>query len=284
MAEEIKRFQQQIGGKKVYVVGELGFIPVAGVAKVFDTVIGNGVTGAMIWSLRFHNRDGGFYWHTEGASGGAYKAYHYPGFTSGNGYEEVALMQLLRAKASEISGWPLPALAAPAPPTLLPITSVAAISWQGAVGAASYDVERATTPGGPWTVVGMSVDDTWSQYRSLFSDDRVAAENSYYYRVLAKNPTGSSAASNIVGPVSVAESIVVDELTDYSRSFAHGGDLSLEKTNPRPYKEDAHRLKGNEGSWITYHSLQPLRSGSVFAFMEGAQKDFEFLVSPDGQT
>ena len=83
MAEEIRRFQVQIGGKKVYVVGEVGFIPLTGVEKVFASVIANGVSGAMIWSLRFHNRNGGFYWHTEGASGGAYKAYHYPGFSSG---------------------------------------------------------------------------------------------------------------------------------------------------------------------------------------------------------
>ena len=135
MAEDIKRFHQQIAGKKVYVVGELGFIPVAGVEKVLDTVIGNGVSGAMIWSLRYHNRDGGFYWHSEPAGAGVFKAYHYPGFATGAAYEESALLRLLRAKAYEISGLPVPPPAAPAPPKLLPIKSVADISWQGSVGA-----------------------------------------------------------------------------------------------------------------------------------------------------
>jgi hypothetical protein len=48
-------------------------------------------------------------------------------------------------------------------------------------------------------------------------------------------------------------------LSDYSRLFARGGDLTLETANPRPYKEDAHRLKGSDGSWISYRSAQPLR-------------------------
>ena len=219
MAEDIKRFHQQIAGKKVYVVGELGFIPLAGVEKVLDTVIGNGVSGAMIWSLRYHNRDGGFYWHTEGASGGAYKAYHYPGFATGTAYEETALLKLLRAKAYEISGLPVPPTAAPAPPKLLPIKSVADISWQGSAGATSYDVERATTADGPWTIVATGVDDTWVQYRSLFSDVHAEAGGSYYYRVLAKNAAGASAPSNVVGPVRVEENTIVDELSDYSRSL-----------------------------------------------------------------
>jgi len=284
MAEEIKRFHQQLVGKKVYIVGEVGFIPVSGVARVFDAVIANGVSGAMIWSLRYHNRDGGFYWHTEGASGNAYKAYHYPGFSSGDAYEETALLQLLRAKAYEISGLPQTGPAVPAPPTLLPIKSVAGLSWQGSVGAASYDIERAATANGPWTTIGVNVDDSWSQYRSLFSDEAAEAGHRYYYRVLARNAAGRSAPSNVSGPITVAASTVVDELVDYSRSLAHGGDLSLEKANPRPYKEDAHRLRGREGGWITYRSLQPLRSAIVLAFMEGAQKDLAFLVSPDGQT
>jgi hypothetical protein len=284
MAADIKRYRQQIGGKKVYVVGEFGFIPLPGVKQVLDSVIGNGVSGALIWSLRFHNRDGGFYWHTEGASGGAYKAYHYPGFSTGASYEETALLALLRAKAFEISGQPLPAAAVPASPTLLEIKSVADISWQGSVGAASYDVMRATTPGGPWTVVGIEVDDTRTQYRGLFADSSAEAGQSYYYRVVAKNAAGASAPSNVVGPVRVDENTIVDELSDYSRSLAHGGDLSLETANPRPYKEDIDRLKGSDGSWIVYRTVGSLQSARVLTFMEGAAKDFEFYVSQDGDS
>lgn len=284
MAADIKRFQQQIGGNKVYVVGELGFIPTSGVEKVLDAVIANGVSGALIWSLRYHNRDGGFYWHTEGASGGVYKAYHYPGFPTGNKYEEASLLRLMREKAYLISGVPADAATAPAAPTLLPINSVADISWQGSVGALGYDVERASTPNGPWSLVGMDVDDTCTQYRSLFADVYAEPGNSYYYRVRAKNATEASSPSNVVGPVRVTDNSVVDELSDYSRIFAHGGELELETANGRPYKEDSQRLKGRDESWIIYRTIQPLRSAKVWTFMEGVQKDFEFYVSADGSS
>ena len=181
----------------------------------------------MIWSLRYHNRDGGFYWHSN-LGGGVFKAYHYPGFATGAAYEGA--LWKLRAKAYEISGLPQPSLAAPAAPTLLPIKSAADISWQGSVGATSYDVERAPAVSGPWTMAGMGVDDTWMQYRGLFSDAGAETGTSYYYRVLAKNAAGVSPVK-CVGPVRVDDQLTVDELSDFSHSFAHGGGLTLETAN-----------------------------------------------------
>ena len=184
----------------------------------------------------------------------------------------------------EISGLPEPALAAPAAPTLLPIKSAANISWQGSVGATSYDVERAPAATGPWVLAGKGVDDTWMPYRSLFSDIDAKTGSSNYYRVLARNAAGVSVPSNVIGPVRVDDQAIVDELSDYTRSFAHGGELVLETANARAYKEDAHRLKGNDGSWITYRTAQPLRSVRVLVFMEPGEKDFEFFVSGDGRS
>jgi hypothetical protein len=282
MAADIRRFHQQIAGKKVYLVGEFGFVPVAGVEKLLETVISEGLSGAMIWSLRYHNRDGGFYWHSEPASASVYNPYHYPGFPSGEVWNEIATLKLMRAKAFEISGLPMPVPQPPVSPRLLPITSVAEISWQGSVGASSYDVERATKSDGPWTVVGVDVDDTWVRYRPLFSDASAESGSTYYYRARAKNTAGTSAPSNVVGPIHVDAHYTVDELNDFSRSFAHQGDLALVSENSRPYKEDPHRLKGNKGSWIMYRTLQPLHSASVLAFMETLQNDFEFYVSRNG--
>jgi mannan endo-1,4-beta-mannosidase len=171
----------------------------------------------------------------------------------------------------------------PAAPRLLPITSVAEISWQGSVGASCYDVERAPKADGPWTLVGVDVDDTWVRYRPLFSDAQAESDSSYYYRVRAKNRTGSSPPSNVVGPIPVDGHYTIDELDDLSRSFAHQGNVALVTENSRPYKEDPHRLKGNKGSWIMYRTLQPLRSASTLTFMERSQNDFEFYVSRDGK-
>src|SRR6185369_9461241 len=121
------------------------------------------------------------------ASSNAYKAYHYPGFVTGNTYQEADLLKLMRAKAFEIRGLAVPPVLAPAPPVLLPTTSAAEISWQGSVGASGYYVERAATPGGPWTLVGMDIDDTRAPYRQLFADEHAEPGNQYYYRVRAKN-------------------------------------------------------------------------------------------------
>jgi hypothetical protein len=284
IVSDIKKFREQIGGKKVYIVGEFGFLPPADVRKVLDTVISEGLSGAMIWSLRYHNRDGGFYWHSEPASASLYNPYHYPGFPSGDSWNERATLRAMREKAFEILGLKEPPAEIPASPKLLPISSVTAISWQGSVGALTYDVERAAEANGPWTVVGKDVDDTWVRYRPLFTDADVKVGSSYYYRVRAKNVAGSSPPSNSVGPIRVNELSVVDELIDFSKSLAHEGKLSLETANARPYKEDPHRLKGSAGDWISYKTAEPLRSATVFALMETVQVDPQFYVSDDGET
>src|SRR5262249_24572349 len=107
--------------------------------------------------------------------------------------------------------------------------------------------------------------------------------SNYYYRVRAKNSAGRSAPSNVSGPVATEAVFLIDELADLSQVMAHGGALSIERTSARPYKEDMHRLKGAPGSWITYQVSRRLRSATIFAFMDGPEKDFEFLVSPDGK-
>jgi hypothetical protein len=56
MAEAIKRFHVQIAGRKVYVVGELGFIPVAGIEKVLDIEVNS---TAMSLAPGTCNSDGG---------------------------------------------------------------------------------------------------------------------------------------------------------------------------------------------------------------------------------
>jgi hypothetical protein len=190
----------------------------------------------------------------------------------------------MRAKAFQILGQSPPPFVAPDAPTLLPIVSADAISWQGSTGAASYDIERATKADGPWTSAARDVDDTWVRYRPMFSDASAEPGRNYYYRVRARNSAGISAPSNVVGPVSVSDRCLVDELNDFSRIYGRGGALLLERSNARPYKEDAHRLKGNAGDWIVYRTSEPLHSVKLLTLMEGAQQDFEFYLSQNGDS
>lgn len=283
MAADVAKIRARVAGRKAYVVGEFGFIPLDDARAVLDAAISNGLAGAMIWSLRFHNRDGGFYWHSEGASGDAVKAYHFPGFATGASYQESAVVDLMRTKAYEIQGVPAPPLPAPAPPALLAIRSADAISWRGSVGASGYDVERADRRDGPWTLVGADVDDTAVQYRPLFADPYAEPGATYFYRARAKNVSGTSAPSNVVGPVRVDDVALVDELIDATRIFARGGPAELVRANARPYKEDASRLAGRDGAWVVYRTTGPIRSAAILAFADGdAPRDLELSVSTDG--
>ena len=142
-------------GKKAYVVGEFGFIDTAKMEDTMKAIMDMGMSGGLLWSLRFRDRDGGFYWHSEPAGGDRYKAFHWPGSPMMDAaYDETNLMAVTRRYAFAIRGLTPPPLPVPAPPRLLPITDIAAISWQGSVGAASYTVERAPKADGPWAVAG----------------------------------------------------------------------------------------------------------------------------------
>ena len=58
-----------------------------------------------------HRREGGFYWHMEVGTGrNIYKAYHWPGFDSGERYDERNVLRLMREKAFQIRGMEAPAL------------------------------------------------------------------------------------------------------------------------------------------------------------------------------
>jgi hypothetical protein len=57
------------------------------------------------------------------AGGDIYKAYHWPGFLSGQGYDEINLLALMQTKAHDIQGIRSPQPSPPTAPELLPICS-----------------------------------------------------------------------------------------------------------------------------------------------------------------
>lgn len=185
-------------GKKVYIIAEFGLLPTAQLEELLKEALHNGCSGALIWSLRFHNKDGGFYWHLEDQNGYAYKAYHWPGFPSGNDYDETNVLRMMREFAFRIRGLTVPPMDIPEPPVLLPIHDSRSINWRGSAGASQYRIERAVNPEGPWTLVGNEIDDAKEGVVALFEDNDAPRGVRLYYRIYASNIAGESLCSNLV--------------------------------------------------------------------------------------
>jgi hypothetical protein len=267
-------------GKKPYVIGEFGFQDTTEVARMLEAVEQTGISGALLWSLRPHNRDGGFYWHSEPAGGNKYKAYHCPGFASGEEYDEIHLLNLMRRKAFEIRGLTFPRFPRPDPPKMLPITDGVGLSWQGSAGASSYIVERSANEEGPWNPAGEDIDESAVQYRPLFIDLK-AKPGPWFYRARARNEAGVSSPSNVVGPVLVKYSQFVDEMVDLSLTYQKQGTLELTTQDSRKAREDAHRVRGQAGSSLSYKMAGPIRTWKVYAFFPAEISDFRFAVLAD---
>jgi hypothetical protein len=283
MAQQIRDYAKLVDGKKAYIIGEFGFVSTGEMRDAMQAIMDSPVSGGLLWSLRFRNRTGGFYWHSEPDGADLYKAFHWPGSVMGNPYDEIKLLDIVRADAFAIRGLPEPPVRVPAPPMLLPIADAAMISWQGSVGAKSYQVERAAKTDGEWTAISSNVDEAFTQYRPQFTDENVPAGN-WYYRVRANNAQGTSEPSNIIGPVTVTHATLVDELADFSRTSAHSGALRLETHDSRKAKEDCTRAAGDTGDSLTYQLPAGIEGFRVFVFFPKEVADLEFFVSTDGKT
>ncbi|MEW6234696.1 MAG: hypothetical protein AB1656_04855 [Candidatus Omnitrophota bacterium] len=283
MLSHIEASARKAAGKKPYMLGEFGFIGTEGVRMILDAVLRERLSGALIWSLRYHHRNGGFFWHSEPSGGDFFKAYHWPGFSSGEIYDEKNLMGLMRAKAFAIQGQPVPELEIPNPPVLLPIEDVGAIRWQGSAGASGYDVERAESGQGPWKRMAQNASDAEFQYRPLFNDDSAEIGKEYYYRVRAVNSSGTSQPSHVAGPVLVKHRSFIDEFENDSKILIRSNKLYLARNEARKYKEDIHRLNGDRNEWLIYRVEGPMKACKLYSFFADAASDLTFAISADGK-
>ena len=256
-------------GKKPYFIGEFGFLPIDSIRCVLDTVIANGISGIMIWDMRQHNRDGGFYYHG--------LTYRWPGFPSGSRRDEAGVVSLLEEKAFEINGLTEPPLPIPAPPTVLPIPSPYKISWQGSTGATSYIIERR-----PkwrlfwwlWDVVDSNASDATVKYRPLYSDNSVELGKSYCYRFIAKNSSGLSEPSQPTNAVVASNRMMVDEFENDANFFAKSADVKfIAGGRANRTKEDETRLLGHAGEYIIYRLPASIDSLYLDVFFTTAGRD-----------
>jgi hypothetical protein len=281
----IREAHARTKGKKAYFIGEFGFVETPQIANALDTVIEDGISGALLWSLRMHRREGGFYWHMEGGTGGnVFKAYHWPGFASGDRYDERQVMDLMRRKAYEIRGIEAPPLQPPAPPKLMRIEQASEISWLGSAGAAAYDVWRKEDGTKGWQKVRGDVSDADVQYQPLFNDATAEPGKEYFYRITAKNAAGSSERSNVVGPIPVDCRTLVDECRDFAETKSHSDDVTIATEDARTTQEDSHRFAMPIGSSIVYKLDGPIDHWRVNSFLRDPDVILDIALSPDGKS
>ncbi len=291
----VRREVEQIQGQRPFFIGEFGpyidgqVLTRANVQEklraFLDTCIDTeGVCGALLWSMYFHHEAGGYYWHQIFTYPSVW-SYHYPGFASADAQAEREIMGELRAAAFRIRGLPEPPETPPEAPVLLPFADTPLFSWRGAAGASGYDIERAPAADGPWSVLAANVSDAEVAYRPLFSDETARAGESWCYRVLARNPAGRSAPSNVVGPVRVKEACLVDEFHSLGRAAGRSEGLTLDNTYNARYAEYLFRVCGTTNDWLSYTAPGPAHEARVTAFFAAAQgpvRDPLFLASADG--
>ncbi|MBN2612268.1 MAG: cellulase family glycosylhydrolase [Bacteroidales bacterium] len=264
--ESIAKNIEIIGGKKPYVIGEFGFQSTAALDKIMNWMISEpAIAGGLIWSLRSHRQEGGFYWHSEPLGMGIYKAYHWPGFSSGSAYDEKDILRVMRDNAFSIQGVLATAVEKPASPVLLNIDKVYDINWQGSAGASFYHIERAEYPNGPWHRIACNISDAGLQYTPLYHDNNAEIGKSYYYRVIACNISGESEPSATFGPVRVNRQALIDDMNNYGK-FYHSTGVVHETGEDRKYKEDMHRMAGVKGSRITYLVPGKFIKAKIYSF------------------
>lgn len=192
-------------GKKPFIIGEFNHQDENLVKRIMEISVEEGVAGFMLWSLRYHSKDGGFYYHGYPEDPNN-PCFNWPGFSS-RLTGEVLKLKELRKCAYAIRNCPVPSLNVPESPELLPIETPAEIRWRGSAGAEKYILERAQSEEGPWIQVSDYVMEDMVPYVPY--KDTPKEEGTYFYRMIACNEAGRSEASNIV-PVSYQASATLN--------------------------------------------------------------------------
>lgn len=189
-------------GRKPMLVDEFGLATVSNIRELMGAIRSDGVSGGLLWSLRVHRRDGGFFYHNEG--GTPINSFHYPGFGAGHDYDETQLLDLLRTEAFAIRGLPAPAPTPPTPAPVLLRTRDGGFTWRGSTGASHYSIDRADASGGPWATVADGLQDSVvgdvkdfeahsdGSPIALWHDESAVHGRTYYYRVRGYNPAGAT--------------------------------------------------------------------------------------------
>jgi hypothetical protein len=264
-----------IKGAKRYLIGEFGLLSAADSERVIRHALGNPIEGVLFWSLRSHNRDGGYYHHLEKAP---FQAYHFPGSLLGHDYEEQPIMRMMRYYAFAVRHQELPVLPVPAAPNMLPVSSLGEVRWRGSIAARYYVIERQVGVG-PWEIVGNRVDEAAHPYKPGFVDDTAPVGDDVRYRVVAANETGLSEPSLPTEAVRITGRLIVDEMGRPLRSSRIEGPAEFTNEHMELCKMDPDRLRGKARARVVYPVKGRAVAVRIFAFSEDAGKVFDLSWS-----
>lgn len=198
--------RNQCKGKKPLIIDEFGLGSTENLEELVQTIIKEGITGGLMWSMRGHRRDGGWYYHNEG--GTHVNSFHVPGFSAGFHYEEERILKMMTKYAYEIRGVSVPDELPPFPNPVL-FQQGEGLTWRGSAGASHYTIERADNKNGPWKVIGTGLHDSVvadvinfeytenaSEPLVLFYDEFKEKSKKYFYRIKGENTAGATEYSN----------------------------------------------------------------------------------------
>jgi mannan endo-1,4-beta-mannosidase len=198
----------QCKGKKPLIIDEFGLGSTENICELMKTIRESNIAGGLMWSIRSHRRDGGWYYHNEG--GTPVNSFHVPGFSAGFVYDEIKILDLLRKEAYLIRGIQAPEIDKPFPVPVL-ILRKDGFTWRGSSGAAFYTIERSENVTGPWKAIATGLDDSVlsdvvkfeqspeaSEPLTLYSDELALSGKVYYYRIKGENIAGASGYSEVI--------------------------------------------------------------------------------------
>lgn len=208
LAPIAKESMEQCRGRKPLIVDEFGLGTTDNLKRLMREIREDGIAGGLLWSIRGHRRDGGWYYHNEG--GTPINSFHIPGFANGYIYDETRIIDLVRTEAYLIRGIEPPAAEKPVPAPVL-MKKGEGFTWRGSTGAASYTIERSESARGPWKVLAAGLHDALvsdvaafeytpqaSEPLVLYYDESAKPEKTYFYRIKGVNAAGESGYSEIL--------------------------------------------------------------------------------------
>ena len=283
------------GTGKPFILGEFGtYTDYKDVESVYQAGVEAETNGVMMWSLRAHKDGFGYFYHPEDP--GDWAAYHWPGFPSGDYYDETNIMSTIYAYAQIMNGdattieearlIPIPAPETAVNPgeenpLLYDITSVGDIQWRGVVGGAWYEIQRADGDSPEEEDFKTIADETDYVYDSGrnwenkavaciagYHDETAITGQTYSYRLRACNESGVSGWSNTVSVESVNH-VIVDSLDMISISSTEQNPTELRNVYSYDHSANVTVSAGSlqntslTKGYIAYRAKIPMTSVSI---------------------